>query len=286
MAGKLLCDMGAKVIKVEDEKFKDPFIQGLFAQMDNSFPIWYENINKDKEILRVNFSDEKDQKQIQELCQRADGIIMAIPQKVQEKLGISIENLTKLEKPMAVVIPLASKEGINHMHDLNALALTGLLTLHAKTTIGDEIHPPFLPIAGINFGQKMAFDLLATMLKAKDTNKLEIIHSYLFESTQEVYGPFYTENLREHNRFLHNGLYPCYNLYKTKDHDFIAMACVEEKFWKSFVDIFELNYTMEDRFDTSGKVYQELKDFILKLSSEEFSNKLGSHDICINILKS
>ena len=45
MAGKLLGDLGARVIKVEDKKFKDPFIYGLFAEMDNSFPIWYENIN-------------------------------------------------------------------------------------------------------------------------------------------------------------------------------------------------------------------------------------------------
>ena len=55
MAGKLLGDLGAKVIKVEDKKFKDPFIFGLFAEMDNSFPIWYENINKNKEIQKIRF---------------------------------------------------------------------------------------------------------------------------------------------------------------------------------------------------------------------------------------
>ncbi len=286
MAGKLLADMGAKVIKIEDEKFKDPFIHGLFAEMDNSFPIWYENINKNKEVLRLNFNSEDDQRKIQELCFNADGIILAIPPKVQAKLGIELEKLKANERVQAIVLPKASKEGLSHMHDLNALAISGLLTLHAKTTIGDEVHPPFLPIAGINFGQKMAFDLLATLLKSTESKSVEVIESFLFESTMDVYGPFYTENLREHDRFLHNGLYPCYNLYKTADGDFIAMACVEEKFWQSFVELFDLSFSMDERFDTTGKIYNELKDYILGLSTKDFSSKLGQADICINILKS
>ena len=48
LAGKVLADMGAEVIKVEDQKFKDPFIHGLFAEMDPSFPHWYEELNSNK----------------------------------------------------------------------------------------------------------------------------------------------------------------------------------------------------------------------------------------------
>ncbi len=285
MAGKLLRDLGARVIKVEDKKFKDPFIYGLFAEMDNSFPIWYENINKDKEILRIDFKDDAETQKVKDLLKEVDGIIMGIPHKLQVKLGVDAESLKSINRPLAVVYPKASKEGLSHMHDLNAMAISGILTLHAKGLSDEDLSPPFLPIAGINFGQKMAFDLVSAMLKAQSDGKKTFIESYLFESTMDVYGPFYSGELTKHDKFLHNGLYPCYNLYKTQDGDFIAMACVEEKFWESFLSLFELEYSMDQRFETSGKVHKELKTYFSSLSTKSIKEKLGDADICINILE-
>jgi alpha-methylacyl-CoA racemase len=284
LAGKLLAGLGANVIKIEDERFKDPFIQGLFAEMDNSFPVWYKHLNAQKDIQRFNFSDEADQKKIQELIKNSDAVIMAIPEKVQTKLGVTPKDLEELNKPLAVVYPLASKDGLQNMHDLNALALTGLLALHARTHHTQDMAPPFLPIAGINFGQKMAFDLLGALVKAVETNSVVTIESYLYESTQEVFSSFWPEELRGHTLFLHNGLYPCYNLYQTKDGRHIAMACVEEKFWASFCELFKLSYTMDERFQTSGEIHKELVSLFASMTAEDVERTLNNHDICINIL--
>lgn len=284
LAGKLLADSGAKVIKIEDSKFKDPFIQGLFAEMDNSFPIWYKHLNKDKDVLRFDFSNPEATKKIQQLCLEADGIIMAIPPKLQKKLGVDLESLQKSDRPLAIINPKASKDGAQSMHDLNALALTGLLTLHAQTHMKEDLSPPFLPIAGINFGQKMAFDLLATMLKAKEQETVISHDCYLFESTQEVFGSFWPEELRDHNLFLHNGLYPCYNLYQTKDGHYVVMACVEEKFWEQFCQAFDVNLSNDQRFDTSGEIHKELVSLFENLTEQQTLQKLGELDICINIL--
>jgi crotonobetainyl-CoA:carnitine CoA-transferase CaiB-like acyl-CoA transferase len=35
LCGKLLNDLGANVIKIEDHIFQDPFLSGLFAQFDS-----------------------------------------------------------------------------------------------------------------------------------------------------------------------------------------------------------------------------------------------------------
>jgi len=284
LAGKLLAGTGAKVIKIEDKKFKDPFIQGLFAEMDNSFPVWYKHLNKDKEVLRFDFSDPNDTAKIQELCFKADAIIMAIPEKLQKKLGVDRESLNKSNGPKAIISPKASKTGAQSMHDLNALALTGLLTLHAQTHLKEDLSPPFLPIAGINFGQKMAFDLLATLLKAKEENKAVYHDCYLFESTQEVFSSFWPEELRDHNLFLHNGLYPCYNLYQTKDGHYVVMACVEEKFWQQFCASFNFNCSLDDRFDTSGETHKKLVELFEQMDEKKVLELLGDQDICINIL--
>ena len=37
LAGNLLGGLGARVIKIEDKKIQDPFNEGLFSKMDESF---------------------------------------------------------------------------------------------------------------------------------------------------------------------------------------------------------------------------------------------------------
>ena len=49
LGGNILGLLGAKVIKVEDQTFRDPFIKGLFKDMDESFPAWYETLNEYKD---------------------------------------------------------------------------------------------------------------------------------------------------------------------------------------------------------------------------------------------
>ncbi|AYF44277.1 MULTISPECIES: CoA transferase [Halobacteriovorax] len=288
LAGKLLAGLGADVIKIEDAKFKDPFIYGLFAEMDNSFPKWYEELNANKTILRLDFNNEAAQEQIRETIFKADAIIMGIPKKIQQKLGITIEDIQKnVKQSFAAVIPLASKEAMSHMHDLNALAMTGLLSLHLRNINSvEDVAPPFLPLAGINFGQKMAFDLLGAMYKSKESNKVETINSYLYESTQEVFDAFWPKDIRDtDHKFLHNGLYPCYNIYQTKDSHFVVMACVEEKFWQSFREAFSFEASDEDRFKTDGSIHKRLKDLFGEMTSQQVKEKLGSLDICINLIK-
>ena len=48
LAGKILADLGAEVIKIEDVKHKDPFLSGMFSSFDQSFENWYEELNKKK----------------------------------------------------------------------------------------------------------------------------------------------------------------------------------------------------------------------------------------------
>ena len=89
MAGKTLADLGARVIKIEDHVFKDAFIHGLFSEMDNSFPAWYEELNANKEILRFNLKDPQDHKKILSMAHAADGIIMGLPPKVRDAIGLN-----------------------------------------------------------------------------------------------------------------------------------------------------------------------------------------------------
>ena len=135
---------------------------------------------------------------------------------------------------------LASRKVKKSMHDLNAMSLAGLLSLYVADKKEKIVAPPFLPIAGISFGHKAATDLLAAYVKSLRDSKTIFVKTYLDEATEDIYGLFWPEADRKNKRvkFLHNGLYPCYALYQTKDHKYVALAAVEEKFWQRFCEIF------------------------------------------------
>jgi crotonobetainyl-CoA:carnitine CoA-transferase CaiB-like acyl-CoA transferase len=285
MCGKILSDLGATVIKIEDHQFKDPFLSGLFAKFDESFIDWYENLNKSKQIKRFDFNSVVDQAEIKKIVLASDGIIIGIPESTRKKLGL-LDNDLILNRPFVAIELLASKNHAKSLHDLNALADVGLLSLHVQGRKDNIVDPPFLPISGISFGHKAATDLLATMLKANKENKTQFVKTYLDESAEEIFGIFWPKKDRANQRkkYLHNGQYPCYTIYKTKDQHYVAIAAVEDKFWNRFCELFNLANTIDRFYDKDDSVFNLISSIFLSLTIDEVKLKMGNEDLCLSII--
>jgi len=286
LCGRILSELGADVIKVEDHEFKDPFLSGLFAQFDSSFTSWYENLNAGKSIKRFDFNSSSDQKSIYDLVTNADAVIMGLPPKTREKLKLTDHDL-KLNKPFVVIELLASKTEKKSMHDLNAMAATGLLSLYVANRNEAIIDPPFLPIAGISFGHKAATDLLAGYIRSMKTMETQFIKTYLDQVTEEVLGIFWPEKDRALGRtkFLHNGIYPCYSLYQTKDKKYVALAAVEEKFWKGFCEVFGIQTNLDRFHHSDNQLFDLVSKKLQSLTTEEIAKKIESQDLCLSLIK-
>jgi alpha-methylacyl-CoA racemase len=286
LCGKILTDLGARVIKIEDHEFQDPFLSGLFAKFDSSFISWYNNLNQNKKIERFDFNNSVDQEKIHQLVINADAVIMGIPNKTRDKLKISDAQLT-MDKPFVVIELLASAHEKKSMHDLNAMAMTGLLSQYVAGRSEKIIDPPFLPIAGISFGHKAATDLLAGFIKGLKEKKTQFVKTYLDQVTEEVLGIFWPEADRKagRTRFLHNGIYPCYSLYQTKDKKYVALAAVEEKFWIRFCEVFTLGTTLDRFHHTDQKLFDLIADHLSQYTQDEIAKKIASEDLCLSIIK-
>jgi alpha-methylacyl-CoA racemase len=286
LAGKILADLGATVIKIEDEVFKDAFLSGMFASFDKSFTNWYEELNANKQIVRLNFKSETIKEDIRPYLDKADAIIMGPPPKLRAKLGVDQESLNKLGKPFAAVELLASKEHNNAMHDLNAMAMTGMLSLFINEKFDDIVDPPFLPFMGIAFGQQVASSLTAAILRSVRENKLICTDTYLYDDSESVFAPFWPKQDRDNKRtkFLHNGAFPCYSLYKLADGNYAAIAAVEEKFWKSFIRIFNIDVPATERFNTSAEIFNKVSTVLKTYNSDEFGKLANEHDICLSLV--
>jgi len=283
--GKILSDLGAHVIKIEDQIYKDPFLADDFSQFDPSFTSWYEKLNAEKKVLRFDFNSTEDQQKIFELVNTSDAIIMGLPQKLRAKLKLTNEEL-KFKRAFVVIELHASKKEQKSMHDLNALALSGLLSLHIGSQINKNekiINPPFLPIAGIAFGHKAATDLLASLISAQKSKQSVFTKTYLDEVTNELLGIFWTDKDRATSRtsFLHNGHYPCYSIYQTKDLRYIALAAVEEKFWIKFCEVFQIDTTFDRFYNEDDQLFHIVSNALSALTLAEIESKTVNIDLCL-----
>lgn len=287
LAGKVLSDLGAQVIKIEDTVRKDPFLEGSFAEFDESFVDWYQELNRNKQIKRFDFNAPTIKEEIREELMKADGLLISLSPKLKEKLGVDEESLEKLKKSFSVVELKASKENKKSMHDLNALATSGFLSLHIADRNEHIVTPPFLPFAGISFGQQVASDWLASFIKANKTQEPVFKTSYLYDSVVNNFKPFWSQNLREKslNKFLHNGAYPCYSLYQLNDGHYVALAAVEEKFWNDFCLEFSLEIPAADRFNTEEKIFKNISDLFAKYNVNEIEARIKEKDFCLSIVR-
>ncbi len=282
LAGKILHDLGAEVIKVEDEKHRDPFLSGMFSEFDQSFEDWYEELNGSKKIVRLDFKSPDIKNKISEIVKDADGILLSLSPKLKSNLG-----LDNFSGKLAVVELEASSTHNKAMHDLNALAISGYLSLHIAHETDDIVPPPFLPVAGIAFGQQVATQMLANIITSQKTNTVVKTVSYLHDTADSIFHPFWSKKLRDEKRtkFLHNGAYPCYCLYRCKDANYVALAAVEEKFWSDFIATFNVPLALEKRFNTDLSSFRIVADTFAKLTAGEIEAMAINRELCLSIVR-
>lgn len=284
LAGKILQELGAEVIKIEDEKHKDPFLSGMFSEFDRSFENWYEELNRNKQIVRLDFKAPDAKKKIAGIIEGADGILLSLSPKLKAILGLNDENL---KGELAVVELEASSTHNKAMHDLNALAISGYLSLHIAHENDEIVPPPFLPVAGIAFGQQVATQMLANIIASKKSKSLVKTVSYLHDTADSLFHPFWSRELRNQKKtkFLHNGAYPCYCLYRCKDGNYVALAAVEEKFWSDFIATFNVPLELGKRFNTDPASFQIVADTFAKLTANEIETKASDKELCLSIVR-
>ena len=285
LAGKILSDMGAEVIKVEDIKHKDPFLSGMFSEFDQSFENWYEELNKNKKIIRLDFKDPEIKTTIKNLLDGAHALMLSLSPKLKVTLGLTDADLEHL--PLAVVELEASSTHNKAMHDLNALAVSGFLSLHVAHETSSIVAPPFMPVAGIAFGQQVATQLLANIIASTRKHSFIKSTSYLHDTAEAVLHPFWSKTLQaqKKTKFLHNGAYPCYSLYRTADGQYVAVAAVEEKFWTDLKEVFSIDLPLEKRFDTSEKAFNSVARTFAKLDASEIERRSQNKELCISIVR-
>jgi hypothetical protein len=248
LATSILGDLGAHVTKIELKE--DPFNLN-----EDLFLDWYKEINKSKTISKL-------------LSTKSADIVIVSGSKVKE--------LVKSKVDYKVLIEVASSKNNIPMHDLNALAEST-----SFKRLGDQ-SIPFIPVVGVQFANEIAIRSIAALYQNTISHKKieEII--YLDKTSSLTIDKLAPSG--DSKTFLHNGQFPCYNIYKLKDDNKIALAAVEDHLWAKFCEIFKIFLHTDDRFDTTELTSNKLKELFASKDKKDVEAIIENNNVCITII--
>ncbi|PHR61989.1 MAG: carnitine dehydratase [Robiginitomaculum sp.] len=274
-AGQLLGDMGASVIRFEKA--------GAYR-----LPVE----NRGKTCIPVDLQDENSRKDVLEHISSAHILIEGGRPGVAEKLGLGPADCHRVNPKIVYGRmtgwgqsgPWAHKAG----HDINYIGLTG--ALHA---MGWKDNPPCPPLNLVgDYGGGSGFlvmGILAALLEAEKTGRGRVIDAAIIDGTASMMGIVYSlesMNLwttqREVN--LLDGSHPYYRCYATSDGSFIAVGCLEEKFYREMLNILGLNISDFGGQNDSGLWPEQIKiltDIFVACSRKYWEDLFEHSDACV-----
>ena len=249
-AGMMLADHGAQVIRVERPG-------NLFIPNDP--------LTRSRRSIALDLKNEAGRDVVRRLAIRADGLIEGYRPGVMERLGLGPEALLH-DNPKLVYGrvtgwgqdgPLAGEAG----HDLNYLALTGLL---------HGIGPRERPVVPINYladfaggGMMLAFGMVAALLDVQRGGQGQVVDAAMTDGAALIGAiTFGMKAARmwsdEREANLLDGGDPLYGCYRCADGKFLALGALEPQFRAALAE--ELGLTDISKKSVAAAIAKKRRD--------------------------
>lgn len=257
----LLADMGAEVIKIEEPERGD-YARWMDPQVESTDSgAFFHSVNRNKKSVTLDLKRELGREAFLDLAAEADAIFEQFRPGVVDRLGVGYEDVRAVNEDIVYCSltgygqdgPYSDRVG----HDVNYAGVAGLL---GETVSKDGEFPaiPAYPIGDMVGGMFSAFMIVSALLTREAGNGGQ----YVDVSMTDVLASLGTgwswrvlsgEQVPERERSLSALINPCYDVYETKDGEYLTIAAQEEKFWEQLLeeldrpDLFDYQYaTGED----------------------------------------
>lgn len=277
MAGRLLADLGARVVKVEEPTLGDPVRQA--PPRRNGTGSLAALLLSGTESLALDLKDTDGQAVLGRLLEKADVLLESFRPGTLARLGFP-PALLRERYPRLVVCsvtgwgqsgPYAARAG----HDLTYQAVAGSL---APT--GDM---PAVPVADLVGAWSAVSAILAALVERQrtslgrhiDTSLLDAgVHANLVSWAVEAGGPKAVgESLPL------TGALPCYRLYRTADGRLLALAALEPHFWQRLCDAVGREDLKSRQYSASTRVFRQVENLVGGRTLEEWMEIFAREDI-------
>lgn len=236
----LLSDLGAEIVRIEAPS------RGLAHRLPpvvEGESLYYWALNKRKKRLVINLKDERGKEIAFRLAGSFDVVIENFRPGVMDRLGLGYESLAALN-PAIVYCSISgygrsSKEALKPAHDLNLVAEAGVLDLNRRQ--GERPVIPAIPISDYMSGLLAALSVVSALYKRRESGRGEHLDIGMLDSALSCLNilasmAMYTGLEPEEGDFIYPREMPDYNVYRTGDGRFLAVASLEDPFWRIFCE--------------------------------------------------
>ena len=288
----MLADFGADVLKVEDTGMGDyirwapPYYEGAEESARSAL---YLALNRGKRSMRVNLKEERGREVLLRLAREHDVLIESFRPGVLDRLGVGYERLRTENAGLVYCAitgygqdgPYQDRSG----HDLNYLALTGLLGLS-----GEAGGPPAQSagqIADIGGGALMAaFGILAALRDRDRSGEGQLVDVSMMHGALSwlalAAGSYWCSGQvpQRGEPELAGGLV-CYRPYASSD-GWVTLGALEPKFWREFCKGVDREDLVDRQFESPGSdTHAELERIFLERTRDEWRLFADRHDCCL-----
>ncbi len=280
-AGQLLADMGADVICVE--RPGPGLMPGDGAKTVD---------RRGKKSIAIDLRNPDGVALVLKMVESADVLFEGNRPGVTERLGVGPEDCHKINPKLVYARmtgwgqtgPWANMAG----HDINYIGITGALE-----AIGKEGNPPLPPLNFLgDYGggtMNLVTGILAALLRAERTGKGDVVDAAIIDGVSSMMGVIYSldslglwQTKRRSN--LLDGAMPFYRCYKTKDERFMAVGCIEPKFFALMLDILDIDpddFGLQINPQAWPDQHRKLETVFSSKTRDEWAEIFDGTDACV-----
>jgi alpha-methylacyl-CoA racemase len=228
----LMADLGADILRIERGD----------ADADQE-PTW-DLLNRSRPSVAVDLKSDAGRALILELCEQADVLIEGFRPGVTERLGLGPIDVAERNPKLVYGRmtgygqdgPLAERAG----HDINYIAVSGALWPMGRR--GERPVPPLNLVGDFGGGSMfLVFGVLAAVLSARETGEGQVVDAAMVDGsaslltlTHAMMNAGFWHDERGTN-LLDTGAH-FYEVYETKDRQYVAVGAIEAKFYDALLD--------------------------------------------------
>ena len=237
-AARILCDLGARVVKIEEPELGDPVRQAPpRTRGDGALAA---ALLAGVESVALDLRRDGARRVLDRLLDRADVLLESSRPGGLERLTGAGPEATAQRHPRLVVCSISGwgQDGPHRLrtgHDLGYQALAG--------SLAPVDGMPALPAADLMGGWSAAAAILAALVERGRTGRGAVIDAPLLDAAGHGNLMAWVEETGAERAvgepLALTGAYPCYNVYATADGGRVAVACLEPVYWKRFCRLVE-----------------------------------------------
>jgi alpha-methylacyl-CoA racemase len=278
----LLSDMGAEVIKVEEPGLGD-YMRDTPPTKRGRSPV-HATVNRNKKSIGINLKAPEGKKILRRLLKEAEVFVEGFRPGAMSRLGFSFRDVKEIN-PQIIYCSISSygqESGLSSMpaHDINFQAMAGTLAYSP----GAEV--PLLQLGDMTSGMYAALGILGALAQRSGPVYIDvpIVASLLSWMVIPASAYLATGRPPREGHSLVFGSTPYYNLYVTSDAKYVAVAAIEEGFWRNLVVALEVPELEHKRFGTPAErrgVTASLRRIFASNTRDHWAGLLMHRDTCV-----